>query len=60
MTTNLFVRIGTYEKYNEAMLFFSERGYKWASGADLQVVNEYQKVNIDQSLTLKLKDLFIF
>lgn len=47
MTTNLFVRIGTYEKYNEAMLFFSERGYKWASGAELQVVNEYQRGNID-------------
>lgn len=47
MTTNLFIRIGTYEKYNESMLFFSERGYKWASGNELKIVEEKDKGNVD-------------
>ena len=47
MTTNLFIRIGTYEKYNDAMLFFDERGYTWASGEKLKVVEEYKRGNID-------------
>ena len=47
MTTNLFIRIGTYEKYNEAMEFFDARGFTWASGGKLNVVKEENRGNID-------------
>lgn len=47
MTTNLFIRIGTYEKYNEAMVFFDERGFTWSSGAKMNVVTEEHKGDID-------------
>lgn len=45
--SNLFIRIGTYEKYNEAMVFFSERGFTWASGKELNVVDENHKGDVD-------------
>lgn len=47
MVVNLLIRIGTYEKFNEAMIFFKERGYKWASGTELVPINEKNKGDID-------------
>lgn len=47
MISKLFIRIGTYEKFNEAMIFFKERGYKWASGAELLPVKDENKGDID-------------
>lgn len=61
MAVNLFIRVGSYEKFNEAMVFFKERGYTWASGKELTIVEDCNKGDIDYDKWLihKSETMFI-